>query len=379
VVERLLLGERAATESPLFDARSYPCRLGAAVAPPLPSRHRRFLRRLGLLALEAAAEALSHARSAPGFPAVPGERLGLFFGYGGLRAHWEDVMPALAGLGDPELPLTATWQRGLKLLHPFWMLLHLSNNAHALCAEELRILGEGVTYGGANAGAQALAGAQAALAVGAVDVALVVAHDSLIEPEVLIDLGMGGGLAAGGLAALRAPYDAAAAGYVPGQATAALVLERPLAAGARALLWVDAVDGSDGQSGEPDATALAAVAGRLGGLAAIRVLDGAARARPEFDWGERTALAALLAPDAVLTAGLSGLGQVGAAAALLQTITLGIQLRRGLLAPVAGLLAAPRGPLPPLCHPLPTTATAALALSVGTPGLLAAVRVEVPR
>ena len=386
VVDRLLAGERAAGESPLFDARTYPCRLAAVVAPPQPSRHRRFLRRLGLLAVEAAAEALQHARAGTGYPAVPGERIGLFFGYGGLRAHWDDVMPALAGLagggglpGREAAPLTQTWQRGLKLLHPFWMLLHLSNNAHALCAEQLGILGEGVTYGGANAGAQALAGAQAALAVGAVDVALVVAHDSLVEPEVVVELGMRGVLAPGSLAELRAPYDAQAAGYVPGQATAALVLERPAAAGARTLLLLDAVDGSDGESGEPAAASLATLAARLGTLDDLHILDGAARARPEFDWGERMSLATVMAGDAVLTACLSGLGQVGAAAALLQTITLAIQLRRGVLAPVAGLAAPPAGPLPPLGRPQPTTATAALALSVGTPGLLSAVRVEIPR
>ena len=59
-------------------------------------------------------------------PAASGDRLGLFFGYGGLRAHWEDMMPALAGQAPDA---GASWARGLALLHPFWMLQHLSNNA----------------------------------------------------------------------------------------------------------------------------------------------------------------------------------------------------------------------------------------------------------
>src|SRR5262245_19460213 len=135
---------------------------------------------MGGFALEVAREAAAHAQVA-----AAGDRLGLFFGYGGLRAHWNDMMPALAHQnpdGD------GAWERGLTLLHPFWMLQHLSNNAHALSAEELGARGDGLLLAGANAGAQALAAASRALLAGSVDAAIVVAYDTLLEPETLIEL-----------------------------------------------------------------------------------------------------------------------------------------------------------------------------------------------
>ena len=75
------------------------------------------------------------------------------------------------------------WQRGFQLLHPFWMLQNLSNNAQALAAQALGARGDGLTLGGANAGAQALAAAARALAAGAIDAAVVVGYDTLLEPE----------------------------------------------------------------------------------------------------------------------------------------------------------------------------------------------------
>src|SRR4029077_17320164 len=121
------------------------------------------------------------------------------------RAHWDDMMPALARQtipGDGDIDGTADgaqlWERGLKLLHPFWMLQHLSNNAHALSAAELGARGDGLTLARANAGAEALAAASAALEVGAVDAALVVAYDTLLEPETLVELATRGGFTGSG-------------------------------------------------------------------------------------------------------------------------------------------------------------------------------------
>ena len=60
VASRLLAGERAARPSPLFDASAYRCALGAAIPDaPAAGRHRRFLDRLGLHALEVGVEALA--------------------------------------------------------------------------------------------------------------------------------------------------------------------------------------------------------------------------------------------------------------------------------------------------------------------------------
>ncbi len=95
------------------------------------------------------------------------------------------MMPALARQApDAE----RAWERGLYLLHPFWMLQHLSNNAHALAAVELGARGDGLLLAGANAGAQALGAAGRALACGAIDAAVVVAYDTLLEPETLVEL-----------------------------------------------------------------------------------------------------------------------------------------------------------------------------------------------
>src|SRR5215831_9878991 len=242
---RLWAGERAAGRITRFDAETFPCRIACAIeGEPPATREQRFLRRMGRLAQQVAREAIAQGRCA-----AAGDRLGLYFGYGGLRAHWDDMMPALSGQtlpgdGGGDGDGGQLWERGLKLLHPFWMLQHLSNNAHALTAAELGARGDGLTVAGANAGAEALAAASAALEVGAVDAALVVAYDTLLEPETLVELGARGGFTGGGPP--PAPYDRAAAGFVPGEAAAAVLLERRAEAGSRALAMVDAWATADG-------------------------------------------------------------------------------------------------------------------------------------
>jgi 3-oxoacyl-(acyl-carrier-protein) synthase len=163
---------------------------------PVRSKHSKFLRRMALFGVEVAHEAFRMASLE-----VPGDRFGVFCGYGGLRAHWDEMMPALSQQTDE---LAGTWERGLKLLHPYWMLRHLSNNAHALVAADLKIRGDGATYGGVDAGAQAIAGAVRSLEGGYVDAALVMAYDSLREPETEIT----------------------AKDFTPGEAAAAVVLTR---------------------------------------------------------------------------------------------------------------------------------------------------------
>jgi 3-oxoacyl-(acyl-carrier-protein) synthase len=283
--------------------------------------------------------------------------------------------------------LTANWENGLRLLHPFFMLQQLSNNAHALCAEELAARGEGLTLSGANAGAQAFGCAQAALLSGAVDAALCVAYDSLLSPEVLIEQGLRGALTtARELSLLRAPYSSTAAGAVPGEAAAALLLVRDEPRVTPAIFFVRGADAAGGgpsttQQAPSTATLLRAAAQVV--TSPLQVVDGAAQALPEADLDERRALAAagLVADGAVLTATLSGIGQVGAAAPLVQAVLLAAALRLGKLPPVSGLSsrtadAAPDGPLPPLCQAVSTEARAALCLSAGPPRLGGAVHVE---
>jgi 3-oxoacyl-[acyl-carrier-protein] synthase II len=413
VVARLLAGERAFAPSHRFPLETYPCSLVAAIPDePRLVRHRKFLRRLGLLAVEVGLEAFEgaghgrdklagHAPRADG--ERPGDRLGLFTAVGGLRADWDELMPALASQRpDGE----DAWEQGFRLLHPFFMLRYLSNNVHALLAAEIAARGEGVCFGGANAGAQALVSASRALAAGAVDVALVVAYDSLIEPETLVELGARGALARADQAGLAPPYCELARGFVPGEAAAALVLERPGDAGSRALVHLSTADASDGQKGEPLAAtlkrALEAVA--QGDL----IVDGAARGLPDLDRAEREAIASVLGPDAILLATAASMGRVGAAASLVQAIALGNFVVGGALPPIAGILppdyAGDRGanttvngdvsagdglsgyiqafeplrPLRPLARSMSTAARSAVGVMTGAPGSVGAVRVEVP-
>jgi 3-oxoacyl-[acyl-carrier-protein] synthase II len=292
-------------------------------------------------------------------------------------------MPAMQ---QQQTDLGDSWERGLRHLHPFFMLRQLSNNAQALAAEELTIRGDGATLAGANAGAQALAVAGAALSAGTIDAALCVAYDSLLAPEVLIELGLRRALtAAASREALIAPYAIGAAGAVPGEAAVALLLTRaePLGPGGPpGLGYLRAVDGADAGSGAeqgPAATTLARLAAALLDRP-VAVVDGAAQALAVADWAERQALheAFLVDPEARLVATLAGCGQVGAAAPLLQAIALTLALRDGFLPAVAGLAGQPvaDGPLRPLQQGFATVADRALALSAGAPGLAAALLIQ---
>jgi 3-oxoacyl-[acyl-carrier-protein] synthase II len=354
---RLLAGERATVAGPACPA--------AAPLPgePARSRHARFLRRMGLFGLEVAHEALARSGVAGG------PRVGLFAGVGGLRAHWDDMMAALADQRDDG---ERAWERGLRDVHPYWMLRHLSNNAHALASVDLGLRGEGATYGGATGGAQALAAAARALEDGAIDAALVVAYDSLLEPETLVELAARRAIAEAATPA--APYDEAAAGFVPGEAAAALVLVRAGDAAAP-LALVEAQGTADGAGAEPGAAAIARAAARLAEGAGV--VDGAARAWPELDTAERAALAEAVAPGTPLVAISAAMGQLGAAACVVQAIALAEALRRGALPPIAGLARPAAGPLAPVVRAGPTAARVALGISTGAPGLVGAVRVEV--
>ena len=358
---RLFAGERAATTDP---RAGYPC---TTIAPlrdqPAESRQARFLGRMGLFGLEVAGEALA----ASGIAAGP--RIGVFCGVGGLRAHWEYMMPAFANQADDGQRM---WERGLHDVHPYWMLRHLSNNVHALAASTLRLRGEGATFGGGSAGAQAIASASRALCDGAIDAALVIAYDSLLEPETLVELGARRSATRAPLARLTAPYSADAAGFVPGEAAAAMVLVRSATA---PVAWIEVRDAAGAES---DSTAtLARCAAHFADGATV--IAGTARAWPDLDADERTAISALVPRDAALVAPSAAMGQLGAATTLVQAIVLAESLRAGTLPPIAGLEHAAAGDLAPVTRATPTTARVALGLHASQPGLAAAIRVEVPR
>jgi act minimal PKS chain-length factor (CLF/KS beta) len=332
---------------------------------PASAREARFLDRLGLLAVETAREAMAGADVD-----APPDRVGLFAAIGSLRPRWDDLLPALAGQRDD---LAGLWGRGLSHLHPFWMLQHLSNNVHATLSIALGLRGDGATFAGAVAGAEALCAAARALEAGAIDAALVVACDSLLEPQTVADLGRRGVTCAAPAGGWRPPYDAAAAGIVPGEGAAAMVLTR--AAGGRPLLsCAVGIDPDPLPSGEPRPERFAEVASLVANGEGI--VDGAAAARPELDLAERCALAELLPRAARLYSTAASLGRLGAAACLVEVIAALELLRRRVLPPVAALERAPDGPVPPARVAAGIDCASALLLSGGAPGLVAAVHVE---
>jgi 3-oxoacyl-[acyl-carrier-protein] synthase II len=369
VLRRLDAGERAAAPNAHFDARSYPCRLAATIpGAPRATKHRKFVKRMGLFGMEVGAEALARSGAA-----AKDARLGLFCGYGGLRAHWDDLMPVLERQ-DGDARATGAWAKGFSLLHPFWMLSHLSNNAHALFSIDAGAKGDGTTTAGGNAGAQALRAAIVALAAGSVDAAVVFAYDTLVEPETLLSLGMSGAATrAAEASSLVAPYDEQAAGLLPGEAAAAVVLERPTEAGDRGFATISAAVTADGAEGFPSGRALSAVLSLV--ARGDTIVDGAALGTIERDSEERAAIASVLGRGASLLATTAGTGHLGGATAVVQAILLAHALRRGVLPPIAGLSRAAEGPL---VTPAETSAKSAVALSAGMPGLAGAVRVEVP-
>jgi 3-oxoacyl-(acyl-carrier-protein) synthase len=372
LLSRLYAGERAASINAHFDAHTYPCHLASTLrSSPKPTKHRKFVKRMGLFGMEVGAEALSRSGLS-----LKGPRLGLFCGYGGLRAHWEDLMPVLEKQEGDERA-TDAWAKGFSILHPFWMLSHLSNNAHALLSIDIGAKGDGTTTAGANAGAQALCAAIHSLAVGAVDAALVFAYDSLVEPETILSLGISGAAtSAMDPNEVIAPYDKQAAGFVPAEAACALVLERSSEAIDRAMARISVAALGDGSAGFPKVETLERALAQV--WQGETILDGIALANPAEDAEERARMAKIMGEQTTLIAIAAAIGQMGGATAPLQAILLAHCLKKGMLPPIAGLKTPAEGPLKPLLQAEPTRAKSAVALSAGQPGLASALRVEIP-
>ena len=371
VLVRLLAGENGFQTKTRFDNSLYDCPLVAAINDtPVASKHQRYLRRMGLFALELAKEVALKANIQQQQP----ERVGLFFGYGGLRAHWNDLMPAFA---EQVSETSQCWQRGLHLLHPFWMLQHLSNNAHAIAAQELGACGDGATYSGGNAGAQAIAAAIRALNTGSIDTAIVVGYDSLLEPETLVELRQRHAINRQDSDKLIAPYSGYAQGFVPAEAAAAIVLQRADST-SKAQCYIQALACADGNPHPASINTFAQMTKKL--LQAGDVIDGVGLAQSDYDLSEKNMLKTILAnqnyPPTTLTCLASSLGQNGAAHCLLQAIALSEFLKRQTLPAIHGLKVAESGLLLPLTVATHTTSRAALTLSASAPGLAGVLRVE---
>lgn len=383
VIARMLSNETAFCAGHRFPLSAYPCSLVAPIlSQPARSAHRRFLRRLALFAYESAMEAFENAghqrnalQAAGHGASRGGERLGLFMANGGLRADWDELMPALSKQ-SPDGHLA--WERGFRGLHPFWMLRYLSNNVHAIVAAELSAKGEGLCFGGANAGAQAIASAIRSIQCDCIDIAVVTAYDSLIEPEVLLDLGVRGELFQAGADALRPPYDADAAGFVPGEAACSIVLESLENAGKRIRARVSAQHATEGGENEPSDKAFRRSISMI--LDGDLIVDGASRAQASLDCAEIQSLSKLLPPQAKLFSSAAYWGRLGAAASPMQVILLCGLLNRGQLPALPGL-SKPCNTQGYIDIPKENrfiSQRSALGLSTGAKGALGAVRVELP-
>lgn len=380
-VLRMLAGEHAFRAEHRFPLDTYRCSLVAGIAgQPAPSAQRRFLRRLALFARETALEAFERAghhrndlQYGKNGERRPGERLGLFMASGGLRADWDELMPALhTQVPDGQL----SWERGFRSLHPFWMLRYLSNNVHAVVAAELSAKGDGLCFGGANAGAHAIASAIRSIQSECIDVAIVSAYDSLIEPEILLEMGVRGQVFGAGPEKLKPPYDAGAAGFVPGEAACSLVLERLAPAGGRALSQVSVAHATEGAAAEPSAEAIARVISMV--MDGDCIVDGAGRANPALDRAEIQALSRCFGAGGTLFSSAAYWGRLGAATAPLQVALLSGLLARGVFPALPGLdrPCITEGAVRILKENTRIEQRSALGLSTGAPGAVAAVRVE---
>lgn len=185
---RLARGETALSPAP--PELGYPGLIARIPTEPARSPHARILHRAALHGLEIALP-LGRAWLATGGDP---DRLGVFTALGGLRALWDDLV---VGLHDQAEDGGRLWANGLSKVHPYWMLRHLSNNSHALLAMGLGARGEGATLAGPTGGAAAIAAAGRTLAAGRIDAALVLAVDTLIQPEILLEGLVSGSLAPG--------------------------------------------------------------------------------------------------------------------------------------------------------------------------------------
>jgi 3-oxoacyl-[acyl-carrier-protein] synthase-1 len=187
----------------------------------------KLLRRADFFGLYAANVALGdagplehRARLSPGEAAGFDERSGIFVGSGGVgHQHQHDFLPLLALAGGD---LGRFGEELRAAVNPLWLLQSLPNSV--LCH-----LGIQTGFKGANtciathgaSGALALVEAAAAIRCDEVDRAVVVGHDSPLEPQGIRELDALGLLARD---AIR-PFDAWRSGTLLGEGAAALVLE----------------------------------------------------------------------------------------------------------------------------------------------------------
>lgn len=318
--DSLLSEERQATTQHRYASTSLKTPLATPIDHPTkPAPYNKYLKRNSMLAVNVAKEAFKPYLDHP----IAGERTGLFVGYGGLRADWSEMKHALY---KQDANSNDCWEKGLTDLHPFWILKHLSNGAHAIIAEELKIFGEGITLGGMNSGVQALASAIAALRARTIDRALVVTHDNLLEPETLVVLGKENLLTKAQYASeFQSAYSSTAKGFIPGEGCAAIMLERISDSQFKPMSKIEAWDAADGEWLLPQSTTL-----RQHIIQVARspdFIEGASLALRDWDKHELEIITDLFGSKIALAKTLDQTGQLGSTSALIQCISMSLRLK----------------------------------------------------
>lgn len=219
----------------------------------------------------------------------------------------------------------------------------------ALLAEKLGLRGPGVTVGGASAsGNTAIMTGLDWVRHGRANACLVVGPLPELSPVELHALGAMGALAPQGGACQ--PFDKAAAGFVPGEACAAVVLESADGAAARGAMALAEVAGAwSGLGGShlpaPDVESeLRAMAGALedagAGIEELDYVSAHATSTPAGDAAECEALRRLLggrAREVPVNATKSLIGHALHAAGVVELVALVLQMRGGFVHGTAGL------------------------------------------
>jgi len=219
-----------------------------------------------------------------------------------------------------------------------------------------------------------MAAAELALETKSIDVALVMAHDSLLEPEKVVPMAARGELI-NGAHHLGSPYDIEANGGIPGEGAAALVLVRADSPPREVLFYLAAEAAADGCRGRAGSPILGSLAKRLihRTAPASLFIDGAGAGLFEADAAERQAVAKAAGADSIpLTTLVGCVGQLGAADGLVRAIALGAALRERHLYPIAGIRTPAPGPLRPLQDTTRDLPAAGLAVCAASPGLAGA-------
>jgi 3-oxoacyl-[acyl-carrier-protein] synthase II len=181
---KLLSGRSAVREIKSFDASTMPTKIAAEVtgfdaAKYIQSRSLKLMPRPVQFAVAAAHLAFADAGLKKGD--VPPDRLGVFVGSRGALCDVEELSPALAALSDAS-DLTDLWERGVRNMHPLWLLRTLANSALCHIAIDHDAQGENCNIcNGEAGGLQAIEKAFKAIGWGRIIAAIAGGYDSLVN------------------------------------------------------------------------------------------------------------------------------------------------------------------------------------------------------